>query len=969
MQYQSAKKYSTDVCNGVLNYFFLFTFFIFGHLLSASAQQGSVTGTIKDAKTGERLIGATIAIQGTTRGTISDFDGNYSLNNIDPGTYNLIYSFVSYNTVIKKVSLEEAGSLRIDLDLEPSTVELSEVQVVSRRRMDTEMSLISSIRASDLIVSGISAQQIAKTMDKDAAEVIRRIPGITISDNKFVIVRGLMDRYNNVLLNGSTAPSFESDKRAFAFDAMPSGIVDNILIFKSLAPEIPADFAGAVINVITKSNADQNSFKFSYTLGYNEGATFKSDFQKYKGGKTDWLGFDDGTRALPAGVPSSDEFEKLYTWPDVDQYRIRTDSITMISKEFNKILSSESHAPFFDQNFSATLQRRFLVGRASLGNITSVYYKTTSSYYELDRREFNDYDIQNDTLKKNFEFRDYRSRQNIDLGLLHNWLLVYGDNQKMEFRNFLNNMGESGTMHRSGQDYYDVETIKAINLRYNNRFIYSGQLAGSNHFNSNRTRFEWMAGFNYTRNYKPDDRRLQYVLDNNRNDYYLELQNKPTNVKNGGRLYIDLNEKIYNLSANLEHNFAILNSRNPWLFRTGFFYEKKQRTYEQRLIGLSVPRSEVPIDFYQLIDSIVVDRNFFFDKTNIRRAGLAYGDGSKISDNYNADGSNLAGYAALKIPLFNRVDIYGGVRAEHYQLLLNGFYDPQPGNDTLDIERDFNDLFPSINVSYEINEDHVLRVSYGKTTNRPEYREISPVVSEDFDLNALVYGNTQLKPAYIHSFDLRYEWYPTHGEIVSVAAFYKDFSNPIESFQMPSAGTGFDYRPFNTEEAYSAGIELDIRKTLQFLEDASGIVQYLKDITLVLNTSFIKSEINTDKDFAREKQRIMQGQSPYIINLGVFYNRTENGLGVNVLYNRIGKRIAYAGTPENPHTWELPRNSLDLLLSKSIGKRLEIRLGYKDILGEPIRLVQYWGPDDLYEVDTYRYIPNSKITVGMAVNL
>ncbi len=240
------------------------------------AQKGILKGTINDAKTGESLVGTTILMQGTTTGTITDFDGNYSLPNISPGAYNMVISFISYQSQIIRVEIKDGEETVLNVKLEPATLDVGEVQVVAKKREDTEMSLLSSLKSSDLIMSGISAQQIGKSQDKDAAEVMRRVPGITITDGRFVIVRGLVERYNSVMLNNATAPSFEADKRAFSFDAIPSGMIENILIYKSPAPELPADFAGAAIEVKTKNVADQNSFSLTYGNKYIQGSTFNN---------------------------------------------------------------------------------------------------------------------------------------------------------------------------------------------------------------------------------------------------------------------------------------------------------------------------------------------------------------------------------------------------------------------------------------------------------------------------------------------------------------------------------------------------------------------------------------------------------------------------------------------------------------------------------------------------------------------
>lgn len=937
------------------------------------AQNGSIKGIISDAKTNESLIGTTVLIQGTTQGTITDFNGNYIIPNVNPGTYNLVISFISYETQVLRVDVKANEETVLNVALAPATLDIGEVQVTAQRRTDTEMSLLSNLKAQNLIVSGISAQQIAKSQDKDAAEVIRRVPGITITDGRFVVVRGLIERYNSVMLNNATAPSFEADKRAFSFDAIPSGLIDNILIYKSPSPELPADFAGAAIDVQTKSTADENSLVISYGNKYVQNTTFSNNFQSYEGSKTDWLGYDNGVRNVPAGVPDSEEFTNLYNWEDVNAYLQKTEEITQVSKLFSNNWQTFAKKPFTDQDFSITSQRRFVLGKVSVGNITSVNYGHSNSYTERNRLEYQGYDENTGIVTKDFDFNDQQSKQSAKIGLIHNWNVLYGKNQKIEIRNFFNHLGSTYTNLRNGTNYYNVETLRLTDLKFVSRMVYSGQLAGEQIFNKERTKINWMAGYGMTKTDQPDNRRLTYVLEDNEssdhyNQYFMRIQNVP-NAYLGGRLWLNMNENIYDYKVDLEHNFHLLGSEEEWNFKAGYFYERKFREFGSRLIGVVALRNP-PIDFFQPIQDIMKEENFFFDDTPpYSQHGLSYRDNTRAKDSYNARDYLQAGYAALNIPITKKLNLYGGVRVEKFDRLITDFYEPTPTPELYDIVRDTTNFFPSANLTYNINEKNLLRASYGKTINRPEFREMSNFDYQDFDMFVLIHGNGELQNAYINNYDFRYEWYPELGELISIAGFYKEFQNPIEVFLIP-AGTGYDYKPFNTESGYSMGVEVDVRKRLSNFESSTGVLHALKDITVIFNTSLIKSEINTEKqEFAREKTRIMQGQSPYIVNMGLNYTGEDNGLSVNVSYNRIGKRIAFVGTPLNPHTWELPRNSLDLTIRKNMGEHLSMKLGIKDIMNDPVRFVQYYGADESMELNTLRYVPNRLISLSAVYKL
>ncbi len=946
--------------------FFLLFFLLF---MQKGATAGNIRGTVRDGKTGETLVGAQLLIQGTTRGTITDFDGNFTIPDVAAGSYNLVVAFISYENKIVKVEVHESVEAELVIELQPVSIDVGEVKVVARKRSNTEVALMNTLKSGSLIVSGITAQQISRSQDKDAAEVVRRVPGITITDGRFVVVRGLEERYNSVMLNNATAPSFEADKRAFSFDAIPSGLIDNILIYKSPAPELPADFAGAAINIQMKNVADENSLSLIYGAKYNEGATFNEDFLTHAGSKTDWLGWDDGSRALPAGVPSPQAFAVLYDWPDAASYLDRTGKINAISALFPNNWEVSAKAPLPDQNFSVSFLRRFLIGKVSVGNITSLNYGSSTSFTTNQRVEYQNYDETLGELIRNFDFTDQQAKSEYKTGIIQNFNILYGKNQKLEFRNFLNQMGSLTTTQRDGVNYYNVETLRMFDLKYDSRLVYSGQLAGEQTFNKERTRINWLVGYGYTNKNQPDNRRLTQVLITDEaseryNQYYLRLQNVP-NPYLAGRLWIDMDERIKDGKFDLTHQMNFSFSQTPWQLKAGGFYEKKERSLDSRLVGVVALRNP-PDLFFNPVSDIMNQDNFWFDQTApYTQHGLSYRDNTRAKDSYDATDMLTAGYVALSLPLTPEITLYGGVRLENWNREITNFFEMREDADRTPIMRDTLDVFPSVNLTWNLTDSHLFRLSYGKTVNRPEFREMAPFDYQDFELFAIVYGNPDLKSAYAGNYDLRYEWYPRQGEMISVAGFYKRFTDPIETFLRPS-GTTYDYFPYNTEEAYSTGVEIDIRKRFEGLEHAPGLLRFMKDLTVVFNTSLIKSAINTSRqEFTRDTLRVMAGQSPYIVNLGLFYNNTEKDLDINLSYNVVGKRIAYVGTPTNPHTWELPRNGLDLTFQKGIGEHFSLKAGVKDILNEPVRFAQYHGVNEDKVAYTRNYTPNRQFSFSL----
>ena len=652
----------------------------------------------------------------------------------------------------------------------------------------------------------------------------------------------------------------------------------------------------------------------------------------------------------------------------------KTNEILRISNLFKNNWTTRYKMPLPDQNLSINFQRRFVIGRISLGNITSINYTGTTEYAGIKRLEYQDYDFTRKVLIKDFDFSDQRSKQSARIGFIHNWNILYGKNQKLEIRNFLNQLGTTSTTLRDGVNYYNVETLRSYDLKYESRLVYSGQLAGEQHLNKDRTIITWMGGYSLTNKKQPDNRRLTFVRNDVKDDpnngrYYLRLQNVP-NPYLAGRLWLDMKENVLDGKADLVHDFRLFGSEKMWQLKAGIFAEKKDRDFRSRLIGV-VALKNPPDIFYKPVNEIFSKENFWFDQVIPfhQKAGLLYREQTNDKDSYQASDQMFAGYVGLNIPLTGNFNFYGGVRIEKFSRLITGFYEKTNLSGNQDIHRDTLNYFPSVNLSWNLNDKNLLRLSYGKTVNRPEFREMSEFDYQDFDMFIVVFGNGNLKNSYIDNYDLRYEWYPSTGEMISLGGFYKNFSNPIEVFLIP-AGTGYNYKPFNTEKAYSFGAEIDIRKQLAELEKSGRFTRFLKDLTVVINASLINSKINTEKQgFSRDRKRVMQGQSPYIANLGLYYQNPEKNFDINLTYNNIGKRIAFVGTPDNPHTWELPRNSLDLVIQKGFGKRMSLRAGIKDIMNEPVKLVQYYGSRNEIVASTLVYRPNREFSVSLNIKI
>jgi TonB-dependent receptor len=929
-----------------LTFKFLLVIVVIASCSNTFAQKGSLKGIVYDKKTKETIIGASVLIVGTQIGVTTNINGEFQLQNLKPGKYDIQISFISYKTkVIEKVvvSADQIADLG-KIELEEDSKSIQGVTIQERRKTDSELSTISAIKKSDLVVSAISSQQIAKSQDKDASEVIRRVPGVTIVNNRFVVVRGLVERYNSVLLNNTTAPSTESDVKAFSFDVIPSSMLDRIMVYKTPAPELPADFAGASIQIFTKNLPEKNSMGFSYSSTFQSGTTFK-DFYRYKGGKTDWLGYDDGTRGLPSIVPSTETMlYELQNTPDglpADVLAYRKSKLTEIARSFNKTSTAEKMTAPFNNKISFDLMRRIKRKKFDIGNITALSYSSSFDRNTVRRSAFETYDNIKDKSVYVYDYYDAQYTNKVNLNALHNWSVLWGNNT-FEFRNLFNQTGSTRTTSRTGIDYYrSGNHVESYELDYMSRTTYSGQLGATHKMNEGNTKLNWNIGYSYAYKDEPDMRRIykysSMIVNDEGDTTFTPFQYDYTatvNTESNGRLFTFTKENIKSVAVDLDQKLRF-GDFTPEI-KLGIYAEKKDRSFGIRSFGIarSVPLGQFnQAIFTQPLDSIYSNSNFNFQD------GIKLIEDTRPEYSYTAGNDQLAAYLGVKLPITILFNAYAGVRMEKNKQHLSDFQAPTDTN-TKDIIRDTINFFPSVNLTYNLSEKSLIRLAYGLTINRPEFREIAPYAFYDFEQSATIYGNDSLKNAYVHNLDVRFEWYPGVSEMVTIGAFYKNFIDPIEMNFFP-ASNGWDFVFVNSAHSKSFGLELDMRKSLQSLEKKDNFLRYFKDLTIVFNASVIKSEMISDAAYVRERKRQMAGQSPYIFNLGLYYNNEKSGLSASLLYNVIGKRIMIVGTPQRPHIYEMSRNLLDLSLSKKFGKHLVVKAGVKDLLNDKVLFQQY----------------------------
>ena len=914
-----------------------------------------IKGVVIDQKSKETLIGAVITAvpgNGSKNATqekddikaVTDIDGNFSLLNLKDGTYTLYIKYVGYKTQ-KIDGVQLKGGKKIDgkaivsskdtsskndasekalltIALQPDEQQLKEVTVTAVERRNTDAAMIQVAKNSPVIVSNVSAQEISRTQDTNAGEVIRRVPGVSLIDDKFVMVRGLSQRYNNVWVNGGAVPSSEADSRAFSFDIIPSSQIDNLTIVKSPSAEYPADYSGGFIIVNTKEIPAENSFNIAVGGNWNTSSAFK-DFSYSKGSETDFLGFDNGLRNLNGGIQAA-----LNPQLDANGKPVGDYATSLLENGLNNDWLVKNRKPLGDLKLAASLNQRWMLGGRTLGMLAALNYTNEYRTYEnMENNLYGIYDAANDKPNYLRHSVDDQYNNNVRLGAMLNFTFLSKDgNHKYQLKNIFNQLATSRYTWRDGVSAQS-NLERSAEYYYRSRTTYNGQLTGKHTFTSDA--LDWSIGYAYANRHLPDRRR--YLIDDALESgvYALSTGNDIS------REWTQLDEHILSLGINDKHHFKFGNFEPD--LQVGAYGEYRSREYQTRnfIYNWNVSANNMPSGFrHSDIPTLLSsEANMGYDKLYLLEE-------KQMRNNYRGHNTLGAGYLAMSLP-FGKLGIHAGVRFEHNDMeLISNSRDYEKSESSRHYKTD--DVFPSLNTTYKISDQHQVRLSYGRSINRPEFREVSSSVYYDFDLASNVQGNTELKNCYVDNLDLRYEWYPSRGELISLAVFYKHFDSPIEWTYTVAGGTDLIYSYKNAKSANNYGVELDIRKNLGFIG--------LKDFSWSFNGALIKSKVQFEKG-AKEEDRPMQGQSPYLINTGIFYKNEPLKMDIALLYNRIGKRIIGVGRSEGstgddsnsrvPHSYEMPRNTIDFSLAKKFGDHLELKLNVRDLLAEKIYYKQF----------------------------
>lgn len=917
-----------------MRYFFL-SFFL-GCIFftnDAFAQKGFLRGKVFDGETGEPLIGATVAKKGTTIGTVTDFEGNYSLP-LEPGNHTVIYQFVSFeSTTVENLEIISDKVTTLDVTLKSNVEELGEVVVTAEVIRNSEAAMLTIQKKSANVLDGMSSQTFRKIGDSNLSGAIKRVTGVSIQGGKYVYVRGLGDRYTRTTLNGMTIPGLDPERNDVQIDLFPTTVLENVMVYKTFSPELAGDFSGGTVNVETKSFPEEKVTSLRVGVGYNPSMNLIKDFTTYEGGDLDFLGYDDGTRELPLDVqaeiprPTSPESN---SGPLLEKY----------TRAFNPKLGAEGKDNFLNTSISFNHGNQLDLANSKFGYSVVLNYQNEYEHYDNTEVSLYFKDVNRDitNLDPQFIKRGSLGRQNtLWSGLVTSALKFRRHEVGFTFLKTQNSIKEA--TQRITRDLEETsQTGYEDILAFTQRSLTSPTIYGKHNFN--KLNVEWSNALTFARVYDPDFRvtlitEVPQYQGSEQVGYRYYISSGQGG--NAGRFWRDLNETNENFKVDLTYE---LKENTKLKFGGAALY--KWRTFDTYSYNYSYNR---PIENDP--NSILTPENLWDEDDN--RQGIYVSGNYEAANNYEARSAVNAGYAMGDIFITERLRAIGGLRVEHATMYYTG--QDNPGNVIYDDEQtldEFN-LLPSANFVYNLTENSNLRASYGRTLARPSFREKSISQIQD-PISGITYsGNIDVEQTNINNFDLRFENFFGREEMVSLSAFYKGFDGHIEQVRFELEPTEVTWRNIGGSNVY--GLELELRKNIPYVEGllfGSNIswAQSRVDMTeIIVSEDPIRGTVTTEyesrlaqsrTDESLNKTRVMTGQAPYLINSFLNYSDSEGRINANLSYNVQGESLAVVGVGQVPDVYVKPFHSLNLNVMYNFGKEKSSQLtfGIDNILGD-----------------------------------
>ncbi len=911
----------------------IFSHFAFSQDDMNNNNLSTIYGTVYDSEKSEPIVGAFLFLDGGQQKAQTDLDGKFSFHQIEFGVHKILVKTVEYPDTIVTVNVVGVTPVEVSIYVEAKFTEIGIVHVKPKRTLDQEK--IDLIKKNPGGIEIINQAVIARSPITTATDVIAKGSGTSVQDNKFVVVRGLNDRYNAAFLNGAPLPSSESDRKAFSFDIFPANMLEYLSIQKTATPELSGEFAGGVIDIKTKDVPEESFQSLTIGGGYNTITTGKEQVY-YKGGKYDWLGIDDGSREISSAIPSKANFPLLMS----DQAKLAKDFTT------NWGTNSKNFAPNYNMQYTIGLTDT-LFGK-EVGLIGSLTYNRKNNYNTTIRRSYSANEaVAGSASEIETDYLDKVYSTQILAGSMLNLTMKFNQHNKVSFKNVYNLNSDNRLINRTGERdplESNPTQIKSNAYWFTSNNIYSGQLIGEHLSKNDKLRFDWVGGYSDIKRSIPNLRRSIYTRSKylsdptnpNPEDTMYVANISQTNVGpsyGGGMFFSENKESIISFKGNLSYHLDTIAGIATEI-KVGGMYQYRDRDFNARQLGYTrygISGGNVNFDNSLLFlpeDSIFQAQNMGLISPGV--GGFKLTDGTKFTDGYIANSNTKAGFVSFDNRFRKKFRLHWGARAEYFSQYLSANIDE---DSLLVVESSLLDVLPSMNFIYSHSKKQNYRLSASQTLNRPEYRELAPFAFYDFNTQFVLSGNPELKRSKITNLDLKYEWFPGNGQFLSGTFFYKYFENPIEQIVRADVTNEISYK--NVPYATNYGFEIDFKGIvgLMFHADSNS---FANRFSISSNLAIIRSNVDVSKNVGTQyASRPLQGQSPYVFNGSLSYLDEANDMTMTLTLNNVGSRIYILGSINQPDIWEKSRTFIDFQIQKSFFKnKLDLKINFQNLLAQ-----------------------------------
>ena len=890
-------------------------FILFLTLSAMTVVAGTIKGTVTDKQTREPLTGATIQIAGTTQGTVADVDGNYSLD-VNNGTYTLAIKYVGYKDIIINNVKAGKSDLILNFELESDAQALGEVSVVARKNLEGERALQMERRKATLAIENLGSKEMSLKGIGNVEEGVKKITGISVADAGQLIVRGLGDRYSTTTLNGLPIASPNPDNKLIPLDLFPSSTVQNITVSKVYNAEAFADYSGAHIDINTKENITEDFFN----IGFNTGGKFNTL------GKDNYRMNRNGSLFRTSGV---DQAALNMPLSEFDNY-VKTRNIfdTSFAVKKKSSLPDFSGNLGFGKNIGIGSQTLSILASASAGNsfqnMDNAFYKTLEA---------------TGSVQDNFAYDSYA--QELKLAALGHIGYTLRRHDRIGYTFFYARNATDTYQRREGIDAEDHELTGSNNITH----IYSlqnHQLDGVHSFGG-REQWEltWGGSYSKTGSEEPDRRQVMYIKNDNGALSLFKLNRQETM-----RYFGSLDEEEWNGNLAMRWKW----NENNFL-KLGVNYKNKSRDYKATRFYYNLNKIDPVItDIY--------DTDGFLNQENIADGNVVVQRVMQPKDSYRAGNEIYSGYLLTDFYPVPSLLVNLGVRYEISRQWVDYATD---GGDWYAERRnlDKNDLFPTLNLKYTVNDANSIRFSASRTVTRPSFIEMAPFLYQESYGSAQIRGNNELQNGYNYNFDLRYEHFGKNGDMISLTAYFKYLDSPIERIQALQGGATL-HSFQNADNGMAGGMEVELRK------------QLMKDLRLGANISYMYTNVKLPEGGAyTNKERPLQGASPILANADLTYSPRfgeERQLNLALLYNLQGSRIHAVGVSKLGDIKQQTLHTLNFSAGYDINSHFSLKLQVNDLLNRAVIFKQE-VPSTGEEVEVERYKKGANLEIGFSYKL